>query len=580
MQRTGGPRRLPVIVPPLFLFGALVATLVICSSILLPFALAMFFAYLIYPIVRLIHSLHIGKHHVPRWLGVILIYAAIIAGGIPLATKGFGSLKGQLTGLESNIERYVKTAREWKKSVTGFVSRTLEVSELKDEPRRELDRAFKNLWEQALSEAERPGGSDPDVLAGSSPGSEPFSPTQQEEGKSADDWLARTPPAFREFHDGLIAWIDQRVREDNTYDAFKKGPADTQAAPLEVPDEKRQVLVNETVGLVREKTGGRVSDAELEDLREDLTRLFEDRLATESTEPLQGESDNIYAAAQRLYRQHESELLPLGLTLPLVDAFVRTVKAEILGPAFAREAIADDVSEGIDAWLNELQTSVTQLPGVATHAQAVVESLIGGIFKTFLVMMVAAFFIVFFPAIRSYFRDALPPQYRDDYDNLLDRIDSRFAGVIRGQVLICTVNGILTYIGLAFLGVKYATLLAIIAGILSLIPIFGSIISTIPSALIAWTDSFTLALMVVGWVLVIHAIEAYLLNPNILGHTAHMNPLLVVFLLLAGEHFGGILGALLAVPIGSLFITAWVFAKRKASEWYERAHLATPAPPG
>jgi predicted PurR-regulated permease PerM len=94
--------------------------------------------------------------------------------------------------------------------------------------------------------------------------------------------------------------------------------------------------------------------------------------------------------------------------------------------------------------------------------------------------------------------------------------------------------------------------MALIAGIMSIIPIFGSILSSIPAVLIGLTQSFFTAFWVLIWILLIHQIEANLLNPKIIGVAARLHPVLVVFVLIVGEHFFGLWGALLAVPTLSL----------------------------
>jgi predicted PurR-regulated permease PerM len=157
----------------------------------------------------------------------------------------------------------------------------------------------------------------------------------------------------------------------------------------------------------------------------------------------------------------------------------------------------------------------------------------------------------------GFFRSLPPPRSRTGFDRLLQRMDRGLSGVVRGQLLICLVNGVLTAIGLWMFGVKYWPILAIAAGVMSLIPIFGSILSTIPAVAIALTQDFWTALWVLLWIVGIHQVEANLLNPKIIGVAAKIHPVLVVFALIVGEHFFGLWGALFAVPV--LSITQSVF---------------------
>jgi len=136
---------------------------------------------------------------------------------------------------------------------------------------------------------------------------------------------------------------------------------------------------------------------------------------------------------------------------------------------------------------------------------------------------------------------------------LMGYVDRGLAGVIRGQLLICLVNGILTGVGLHLLGVPYATLLAFVAGVFSLIPVFGTIASSIPIVLVALaTGGITPGIMALAWITLVHLLEANIFNPLIMGSSAEMHPVIIIFALLAGESAFGVWGALLAVPAASL----------------------------
>ena len=183
---------------------------------------------------------------------------------------------------------------------------------------------------------------------------------------------------------------------------------------------------------------------------------------------------------------------------------------------------------------------------------AVVSNVARGIFLFFMTLMLAAYMMLTYERIVDFFRGLVRPAARDDFDRLLDRLDKGLAGVVRGQLLICAVNGVLTAIGFAIIGVKYWPVLSLVAAVGSLIPIFGSILSSVPAVAIGLTQSVPTAFLVLGWIVLIHQIEANFLNPKIIGDSAHLHPVLVVFVLLAGEHFFHAAGALLAVPTLSI----------------------------
>ncbi len=189
--------------------------------------------------------------------------------------------------------------------------------------------------------------------------------------------------------------------------------------------------------------------------------------------------------------------------------------------------------------------------------QVVVSRVTRGVFFTFMILMVAGYLMHTRESILAFFRSLPPVGARPSFDRLISRMDRGLAGVVRGQLVICLVNGVLSAIGFWLFGLKYWPILALIAAVMSIIPIFGSILSTIPAVLVGLTQDIWTALWVLLWIVGIHQIEANLLNPKIIGVAAKVHPVLVVFSLIVGEHFFGLWGALLAVP--ALSVTQSLF---------------------
>ncbi len=203
--------------------------------------------------------------------------------------------------------------------------------------------------------------------------------------------------------------------------------------------------------------------------------------------------------------------------------------------------------------------------GVLGSFFSTIQGVLTGIIRAFVAVLftflVAAFVLLDFERLKAFFLGCIPPRHRGLVSELFGRLDASLGGVVRGQLLICLVNGVLSGIGFAIFIPEYAIVMAILAAVMSLIPVFGTIISTIPAVLIGLTDSFPTALAVLGWVLGIHFIEAYLLNPKIIGTQARINPVLVIFVIVAGGALFGATGALLATPATAIvqaFVqTAW-----------------------
>lgn len=218
------------------------------------------------------------------------------------------------------------------------------------------------------------------------------------------------------------------------------------------------------------------------------------------------------------------------------------------------------------------------LGDIVTISRSVVAGVLAAVFMLFFMLMLAAYMSIDAAKIRAYARSLIPPDFADDASSLFDRIDRSLSGVVRGQVMICLVNGVLTFIGLIVFGVKFAFLLATVATLLSLIPIFGSIISSVPIVAIGLSQSWKTGFAILLWIIGIHALEAYLLNPKIMGSAARIHPVVVAFALIAGERTFGLVGALFAVPIAAIAVACFDFARLKAQPPPERALSVAPGP--
>jgi predicted PurR-regulated permease PerM len=186
----------------------------------------------------------------------------------------------------------------------------------------------------------------------------------------------------------------------------------------------------------------------------------------------------------------------------------------------------------------------------------VVRDLVAGVsravFIFFITLMMAAYIMLTRERIVGFFRSLVQPPARASFDELLTRVDDGLSGVVRGQLIICLINGVLSAIGFAIVGLKYWPVMALLAAVFSLVPIFGSIASAIPAVVVGLTQGLGTATFVLMWIIGIHQLEANILNPKIMGDAAKIHPVLIIFALLVGEHFFQVVGALLAVPAMSI----------------------------
>ncbi len=211
--------------------------------------------------------------------------------------------------------------------------------------------------------------------------------------------------------------------------------------------------------------------------------------------------------------------------------------------------------EGFDKGAAYLQENSVELLKIGREVIAAVSR---GIFTLFMTLMLAGYMILTHEKILAFFRSLVSVPAQPSFDRFLDRLDRGLSGVVRGQLLICLVNGVFSAIGFSIFGLKYWPILSVVAAVMSLIPIFGSILSSIPAVAIGLTQSPATAFGVLAWIIGIHQIEANFLNPKIIGDAAKIHPVLVVFALITGEHFFQLPGALFAVPCLSIAQTIFL----------------------
>lgn len=172
----------------------------------------------------------------------------------------------------------------------------------------------------------------------------------------------------------------------------------------------------------------------------------------------------------------------------------------------------------------------------------------------FLLAILFSFLITFdFHRLASEIAKARETRLHGLYDEVAPEIlefGSVMGKVFQAQAMIAFVNMCLTALGMMILGLPSVVLLALVVFLCSFIPVVGVIISSVPMCLVALTAYGAGHMVgVIVMVCVVHAIEAYVLNPRIVGAHMKMNPIIVLGILLFSENYFGIWGLVLGVPI-------------------------------
>ena len=140
---------------------------------------------------------------------------------------------------------------------------------------------------------------------------------------------------------------------------------------------------------------------------------------------------------------------------------------------------------------------------------------------------------------------------------LVDLLENRLGGWARGQLTLMFVVGLANYIGLRLLGIPFALPLAILAGLLEIVPYIGPILAAVPAVLIGLGISPIIGVAAASLAFLIQQLENYLFVPKIMQKSAGVNPIVTLFSLAVGLEVAGIVGLLISVPV---YITVKVLA--------------------
>lgn len=132
---------------------------------------------------------------------------------------------------------------------------------------------------------------------------------------------------------------------------------------------------------------------------------------------------------------------------------------------------------------------------------------------------------------------------------LIVKIEEKLGAWLRGQLFLSLIIGVLAYIGLIILNIPYAPPLALLAGIMEVVPVIGPIIAAIPAIVLAFTVSPVLAAGAAAMYFVIQQLENNLIVPQVMKRAVGLNPLVVILAIAVGSRLLGVIGALLAVPM-------------------------------
>ncbi len=212
----------------------------------------------------------------------------------------------------------------------------------------------------------------------------------------------------------------------------------------------------------------------------------------------------------------------------------------------------------------------------------VVSSVVNGVLDTVLVIVLSIYLLIDGARVATWANTRTPLRVRPRVTAFFGTLQRVVGGYIRGQLALAALVGVLVGGGMAVLRVPYAILLGVMAFVLEFIPIIGVLVSGAVCVLLALTQGWVLALVVLIYFVFVHVIEGDVVGPKIVGHTIGLHPVVSIVALVAGADLFGIWGALLAAPLAGLaqavLVDAWAeWRKANPGEFHARDTVANPA---
>ena len=248
-------------------------------------------------------------------------------------------------------------------------------------------------------------------------------------------------------------------------------------------------------------------------------------------------------------------LLVIGLIVTLIFP---PLANEIKQLAVHFPGIVEKIGLSIQQWWQDynlgtnLQTFLDQISNrlsqAASSVFATTVNLFGGLFSAVVILVISFYLSVQEKGAKRFLVSLTPGEHQSYLADLIDRIENKIGGWLRGQLILMLIVGLLVFIGLSVLGIKYALVLAVIATLFEIVPFIGPILAASPAVILAFFQSSFLALLVIILYIVVQQLQNYLIVPQVMKRTVGLNPVVIIIVLLVGGKLAGLLGIVLAVP--------------------------------
>lgn len=179
----------------------------------------------------------------------------------------------------------------------------------------------------------------------------------------------------------------------------------------------------------------------------------------------------------------------------------------------------------------------------------------GGVLSLVLIIVLSFYLAVQEDGVGKFLKIIVPLKQEPYIIGLWKRSRIKIGLWMQGQLLLGILVMVLVYLGLTLIGIKHALLLAVLAGLFELIPLFGPIIASVPAIAFGYADGgVSLALVVTGLYIIVQQFESHLIYPLVVKKVVGVPPIISILAIVIGGKLAGFLGIVLSVPIATIFI--------------------------
>jgi predicted PurR-regulated permease PerM len=225
---------------------------------------------------------------------------------------------------------------------------------------------------------------------------------------------------------------------------------------------------------------------------------------------------------------------------------------DLLGSRWVRQLDRSyDVIDKVRAEVQARMTDQKFLEGVLGGILGAGRAVLNGVFQVFTVLVLTLYFLSSLPRAKHAAYAVVPASRRNRVESLSEEIMRRTGSYAIGQVVIATMNAVLSWVMMTIVGIPYAAVLAVTVGLLGLIPMIGATLGAAVVCIVAFFDDPKKALIALIYYLVYQQLENYVVQPRVMQHTVSVPGPVTIVAALAGAAILGVLGALLAIPVAA-----------------------------